>query len=389
MKSTRAYYYFIRNWILRHWWQRKAQRKLRYVMEQNLWSVNRGWERGPAELSTSRRYVILHKPRQILPAIQLSTKIHRAETRTHLAVIIRRVHARVDHVQQWIDQSLAGPHLLPGFFPRRAQIPEGVKPQRSTARSQTDGQSLAEGFYTANREVKSKRTLLCSSPPQFLPKMNTAPNRRVTAAPTQWHNRPLPADFPSGLYKPRPAACVAVAQIAEPLCARNTVCCLFFKLDTLRDVFRGAAPLRFVTVPHRRERSGTSQGAREKAALRVRRSSTGRREVSASTATMRQRRRSRGERTPTGAAPLRGQAGAPLSERVRTAVPHSPALDGSVKLRISETAPRTTTKQQFMKICWSSGGLPAYKKQFQFCLNATAFLCCLMEHNLKSNKLKL
>lgn len=77
----------------------------------------------PLELRTPPRPAELYKaPRS---DTQVSTKISVDETCTHLAVIIWGVHTGVDHIEQWIDQSFAGSHLLSGLFPSRAQVPEG------------------------------------------------------------------------------------------------------------------------------------------------------------------------------------------------------------------------------------------------------------------------
>lgn len=43
---------------------------------------------------------------------------------TDLAVIIGGVHTRVDHIQQRVHQPLTGAHLLPGFLPCGAEVPE-------------------------------------------------------------------------------------------------------------------------------------------------------------------------------------------------------------------------------------------------------------------------
>lgn len=42
---------------------------------------------------------------------------------TDLAVVIRSVHTRVDHIQQRVHQPLAGPHLFACFFSGRAEVP--------------------------------------------------------------------------------------------------------------------------------------------------------------------------------------------------------------------------------------------------------------------------
>jgi hypothetical protein len=42
---------------------------------------------------------------------------------TDLAVVVRSVHTRVDHIQQRVHQPLAGAHLFSCFLPGRAEVP--------------------------------------------------------------------------------------------------------------------------------------------------------------------------------------------------------------------------------------------------------------------------
>lgn len=119
MKSSRAYYCFIKKQILQHCWKQEVT--LCYTAELGCASVTWGWERCQRSWGHRRAQLSCAKPRD---QTQLSTKASVHETCTHLAVIIWGVHTGVDHVEQRINQSFTGPHLLPCLFPSRAQVSE-------------------------------------------------------------------------------------------------------------------------------------------------------------------------------------------------------------------------------------------------------------------------
>lgn len=70
---------------------------------------------------------------------------------TDLAVVVRCVHTRMDHVQQRVHQPLTGSHLPSRFLPRGAEIPKQAEARGSSLAVEPYLNDLRTGDTAARR----------------------------------------------------------------------------------------------------------------------------------------------------------------------------------------------------------------------------------------------